>query len=128
MYGDAEFVDNLPILGLEQMEEAGKCIICGESTFFKDLKTHNYVCSIKCKSNQNNMTILDIFKRENEFISVRPGELVKFLSLDCGYKKGIRPHHLTKEVLGIISNKIGLKVEQVCFDNNKMEIILKVID
>lgn len=47
------FEDTLAIRGLEECSESGECIICKYNTFFKSLRTGNFVCSKKCKFKDN---------------------------------------------------------------------------
>ena len=44
-----DYIDSLPIKGLKEENIEGKCIICNSSTFFKTIKTNNYVCCDECK-------------------------------------------------------------------------------
>lgn len=39
----------LKIKELKIMKEQRPCIICGDNTFFVNIKTNNYVCSDECK-------------------------------------------------------------------------------
>ena len=49
LYGDAEYVDDLPVHGLKQEDVRGPCAVCGCETYFKHLQMDKYVCSDECK-------------------------------------------------------------------------------
>ena len=50
LFGNAEYTDLLPRMGLIEEEDEGECCICKRQTFFKDINTKKYVCSNECKS------------------------------------------------------------------------------
>lgn len=53
LYGDAEFVDNLPVMKLEENNMQEPCEICGELTFFRNTVTKHFICSEKCRYADN---------------------------------------------------------------------------
>lgn len=44
-----EFKDSLSVKGLKENNEKGVCIICKTPTYFKSLKTDEFVCCDECK-------------------------------------------------------------------------------
>ena len=49
LFKDASYIDYLPQKNLFENKEMGKCIICGELTYFQHTLTNNFVCSDECK-------------------------------------------------------------------------------
>ena len=65
----------------------------------------------------------DYFKKVDNNLEIISFKLVKFLSIECNYKKWIRPSKLDKEIIILIEEKLNIKILETKYDIKSQKII-----